>query len=210
MADNFSYLDGGGNLITLVSTNTSGVIHVPHLYSEGNKAHDAVDAGNPVKIGGQANSGTPSAVSSLDRVNTWHDLNGAMIVGVRDGTSVIGYVGLDPRTSGGYTIERLVSANSTNATSVKASAGQVFGWVLWNDNAAHRFFKLYNKASAPTVGTDTPVMTIGLPPDASVHVEFVTGIEFDTGIGFGTTTGVADSDTGAVAANEILVNLFYA
>lgn len=209
MANNFSYIAGDGSTITLKSTNTSGVIHVPHLYCEGDIANDAVDSGNPVKVGGQANSGTPSAVGNLDRVNAWFDQNGALIVGLRSGTAVAGYVGLEPRTSGGYTISRLVSAATTNATSVKASAGQVFGWSLWNDNAAHRFFKLYDKASAPTVGTDTPVLTIGLPPDASTEVEFATGIEFTTGIAFALTTGVADSDTNAVAANEILVNLLY-
>lgn len=36
--------------------------------------------------------------------------------------------------------------------------------VTSNINAAARYLKLYNKASAPTVGTDTPVLTIPLPP----------------------------------------------
>lgn len=209
MANNFPYIAGDGTTITLISTNISGSNHVPHLYAEGNVAHDAVDSGNPVKIGGQANSGTPSAVGNLDRVNAWYDQNGALIVGLRSGTNVAGYFGLEPRTSGGYSISRKISAATTNATSAKASAGQVFGWSIWNTNASERFFKLYNKASAPTVGTDTPVITVGLIADASVHIEFATGIEFDTGIGFALTTGVADADTGAVAANEIVVNLFY-
>lgn len=33
------------------------------------------------------------------------------------------------------------------------------------------------------------------------------GIAFGTGIALAITTGVADSDTGAVAANEIVINL---
>ena len=114
-----------------------------------------------------------------------------------------------PSTSGGLSISRVVSAASTNATSAKASAGQVYGWYLSNSNAANRYFKLYNKASAPTVGTDTPVMTIMIPAGGAANVLGATGIAFGTGIAYALTTGAADSDTGAVAANEIIANVFY-
>lgn len=114
-----------------------------------------------------------------------------------------------PHTAGGLTISRLLSAATTNATSAKGSAGQVFGWYLYNANAAVRFFKLYNKATAPTVGTDVPVLTIPIPPGSGANVEYSHGIAFATGIAYAITTGVADADTGAVAANEIVVNLLY-
>jgi hypothetical protein len=125
------------------------------------------------------------------------------------GSNVVGQVGLEPRTTGGLSISRTLSAASTNATSVKASAGQVFGYYLFNANAATRYLKLYNKASSPTVGTDTPVATIPIPAGAAANVEFTNGVGFATGIALALTTGVADSDTGAVAANEVVVNLFY-
>ena len=121
-------------------------------------------------------------------------------------------VGILPLTSGGLLINRLISANTTNATNVKSSAGQVYGWQISNTNASVRFFKLYNKATAPTVGTDTPVMTIAIPGNTNggiTELEFATGITFSTGISFALTTGVADSDTTAVAANEVLVNLLF-
>ncbi len=121
-------------------------------------------------------------------------------------------VGMAPATSGGLLVSRAVSAASTNATSAKGSAGQVFGWAVFNTNASARYLKIYNKATAPTVGTDTPVLTITIPGNtagAGANVEFANGIAFGTGIGWALTTGVADSDTGAVAANEIVVNLMY-
>lgn len=118
-----------------------------------------------------------------------------------------------PHTAGGLTPNRVISAASTNATSVKASAGQVFTIIAVNTNAAVRYLKLYNKASAPTVGTDTPVLTIPIPGNAAgAGVSIDTGgmgIAFATGIALAITTGVADADTGAVAANEIVVNLLY-
>ena len=112
-------------------------------------------------------------------------------------------------TSGGSSVTKLISAASTNATSVKASAGQLDGWYLFNANAATRYLKLYNKASAPTVGTDTPVMTIPIPAGAAANVCLDPGIDFTTGIALALTTGIADSDTGAVAANDIVVNLIW-
>lgn len=102
------------------------------------------------------------------------------------------------------------SAASTNATSVKASAGTVWSIVASNINAAARFLKIYNKASAPTVGTDVPVLTIAIPPGGVVQIDGGSnGIRLATGIAFAITTAAADSDTGAVAANEVKVVTSY-
>lgn len=102
------------------------------------------------------------------------------------------------------------SAASTNATSTKASAGTVWSVVASNINAAARYLKLYNKASAPTVGTDTPVLTIPLPPGAVTSINLgANGLRFGTGIAWALTTGAADNDTGAVAAGEHKVAIAY-
>ena len=114
-----------------------------------------------------------------------------------------------PGTSGGYLISRRISTATTNAVSAKASAGQVYGYYIYNDSNQTRYVKLYNKATAPTVGTDTPVMTIPIPSGSAANVDFSNGIAFATGIAFAMTTGMADTDTGAVAANEVVLNLFY-
>lgn len=117
-----------------------------------------------------------------------------------------------PTTSGGLSLHKTISAASTNGTSVKGSAGHVYGIQAFNTNAAARYLKLYNKASAPTVGTDTPVKVLTIPGNtagAGLIVESDKGLAFGTGIAFALTTGVADSDTGAVAANELVVNIDY-
>ena len=103
---------------------------------------------------------------------------------------------------------RLISAASTNATSVKASAGTLYSLYVANLNAAVRYLKFYNKASSPTVGTDTPVMTVPIPASttgAGVVINLDPGFDFATGIAYAVTTGAADSDTAAVAANEIFI-----
>jgi hypothetical protein len=115
-------------------------------------------------------------------------------------------------TNGGATPYKLVSAGSTNATSLKASAGQIYSIDCFNINAAVRYLKLYNKASAPTVGTDTPVHVYAIPgatTGGGFTKSIPVGMEFTTGIAFALTTGITDADTGAVAASEILVNIDY-
>lgn len=46
----------------------------------GDVAHDAADSGNPIKVGGKAESTTPSAVADGDRVDGWFDLQGRQAV----------------------------------------------------------------------------------------------------------------------------------
>ncbi len=103
------------------------------------------------------------------------------------------------------------SAASVNATLVKSTPGNVHFVGGVNTNAAIRYLKLYNKASAPTIGTDTPLMTFALPATAPFNIPIADiGIYFPLGIGFGLTTGAPDADTGAVAAGDILgLNIVY-
>jgi len=127
-----------------------------------------------------------------------------------DGTNV---GTISAMATGGATPFKLVSAATTNATSVKASAGTLYNISAGNINASARYLKIYNKASSPVVGTDVPVHTFLIPGNAAgagTNIPIgLPGIEFTIGIALALTTGVADSDTGAVAANEITVNLAY-
>ena len=112
-------------------------------------------------------------------------------------------------TTGGTTPYHFVSLATTNATNVKASVGQLYSYVIYNTNASIRFVKLFNKASAPTPGTDTPIMTIPVPPSGQVTADFANGIACALGIGYCTTNLVADLDTTAVGAGDLIINLHY-
>jgi hypothetical protein len=172
-------------------------------------ATDDAGAAGQVQILKLAISADGSAVFIPADAANGLDVDVTRLPALPAGTNVIGNIGLDARTTGGLSIRRVMSAASTNATSVKASAGQVYGWYFYNSNAAVRYLKLYDKASAPTVGTDTPVMTIAIPGGAAANVAIPHGIAFATGIALALTTGVADADTGAVAATELVVNLLW-
>lgn len=103
-----------------------------------------------------------------------------------------------PGTSSQYA---LTTAASTNAASVKASGGVLCELTVSNVTATAAFVKLYNKASAPTVGTDVPVVTIPCPANAITAVPLGGfGKRFSTGIALAVTAAAAATDTAATVA----------
>ena len=118
-----------------------------------------------------------------------------------------------PHTAGGLSIFRSLDLDETEED-VKTAAGCVYGMWVTNTATTTRFVKFYNATAANvTVGTTTPVITIGIPGNTSDDVSGLFssthGIMFDTAICAAATTGVADNDTGAPGANEVIINIFY-
>jgi hypothetical protein len=204
----------------------------------GNVAHGATDSGNPLKVGGYASSTAPTSVTNGQRVNAWFTLGGMQVVtathvrsSAGDGAGnssmgqtyavdgVVTYPPVWPFDLNGSTWDRarksnstgrlLAAAASTNATSLKASAGDLFFIRCKVANAC--FLKLYNKASAPTVGTDTPVLTFDLAVGQNLIPLPSKGHYFSTGIAYAITGLAADADTTNVAANDVTcLNFTYA
>ncbi len=110
--------------------------------------------------------------------------------------------GRDIDSVSGSTSRIVSAAASTNATSAKASGGVLNGVIGYNAAAAGRYLKFYNKAAAPTVGTDVPILTFYLPPGAAFALDLE--CYFSTGIAYALTTGSADSDTAALTAGDVL------
>jgi hypothetical protein len=105
---------------------------------------------------------------------------------------------------------RIQSLATTNATSVKASVGNIYAGVLGNNGGTAAYFKIYNKASAPTVGTDTPIATILIPAGQTIPINLGPGNGFSTGFAYAITGGAADTDTTAVAADQVTGFIAYA
>lgn len=98
------------------------------------------------------------------------------------------------------------SAATTNATLVKALAGTLFNISASNSGAATAFLKLYNKATAPVVGTDVPVLVLPIPAASAIdHDLGMLGQRFLLGIGLAITNLMPDTDTTAVAASQVKV-----
>lgn len=114
------------------------------------------------------------------------------------------------RHAGATGSSRILSAAAdTNATSALARPGFVHTVTGYNAAAGVRYIKLYDKASAPTVGTDTPVITLALPASAVFSYD-LGGFRFATGIAYGMVTGAADNSTAALTAADVLgLNVTY-
>lgn len=110
-------------------------------------------------------------------------------------------------TNGGTNDFHLVSAASNNASNIKNSAGMIYGYEIYNSNAAVRFVKLYNKASTPNPASDTPFRTIAVPPGGRAHFHTTTGLLLGTGISLATVTGIGDTDNTSVGVNDLVIDL---
>jgi hypothetical protein len=110
----------------------------------------------------------------------------------------------------GTSTARVMSAATTNLTSVKATTARVYGWYLHNSGAAAAFLKLYAKATAPVLATDVPIATIPIPAGGISSGSFPTPLGIATGLAYAITSGVADTDATAVAANQVVGVLAYA
>lgn len=98
-----------------------------------------------------------------------------------------------------------LSLASNNATNVLTKQGFLNGGMALNTNATIAYLKFYNKATAPTCGTDTPVWTVPLPQNVPVPIPPIS-VNFGTGLGFCITGGIADSDN-TNATTGIVVDL---
>lgn len=168
---------------------------------------NATQPANSLLIGGEFNT-APTTITNGNASPLQLDSSGKLLVNCT-GCSAGSTVGLVPQTSGGLTLAHTVAAASTNATSTKASAGQVYHACV-NSNAAYPvYLKLYNKASAPTVGTDTPVKVMEAQAGVPVCLSSEDGLAFATGIAWALTKGITDADATAVLISDATVELAY-
>ena len=105
------------------------------------------------------------------------------------------------------------SAASTNGALILTGTSNVSSFYATNEGATAAHIKLYNKATAPTVGTDVPEMTIpvpaavsGVPGVATIPIGFH-GFRFALGLGIAITRNAVHTDTTAIGAGEVKVKL---
>lgn len=112
------------------------------------------------------------------------------------------------RLTGADTYE-VVSAASTNAALIKSGAGVVTGWMCGNTAAAIRYVKLYDKGSSPSPGSDTPFWVIFLPALSGSNAFPIHPLHFTNGLGIAIVTGIANNDSSATAANDVVASISY-
>lgn len=113
-------------------------------------------------------------------------------------------------TPTGGAIFTLLAASTTNATSVKATSGAIHNISAFNFSALTRYLKIFNKASAPVLGTDLPILTIPIAPGAFFSQPFgFQGLRCSSGIAIAMTAGVAENDATIVVAGDLRATISY-
>jgi len=129
-------LESGGNLATIGTQTTNSATSLAIIDDwdntasdgasvTGDVAHDGADAGEPVKIGGQARTTNPTAVADADRVNAIYDKLGKQIVvgSIRDMKGV----------------QHTTITSSTSETTIATAAASTFldlyGLIITNTSA---------------------------------------------------------------------------
>ena len=173
---------------------------------------DSVDSGDAGAVAMTAARALHVAVQSIAAGN--NNIGDVDVASIAAGTNTIGNVGLVGRTTGGLSIFRSLDLDETEED-IKTSAGQLYFIHAMNLANGVRYLKLYNATAANvTVGTTTPVLTFPLPTmgdtnGAGFTVSIPQGLAFGTAISAAVTTGLADNDTGAPGASEVVVNIGY-
>lgn len=162
--------------------------------------------------GGSWNSGT--SVLTLAQATTGYASGDVLEIIWDDPAPGVALVAPAVGNSQGWSNKvKYITTASTNATSVKASSCTLGAITFQGPSSTLAYLKIYDKSSAPTVGTDTPFCVLQMSTAASYYsipllvLSIPGGIKLNNGLAFAVTALVADSDTTNAPANMI-VNIF--
>ena len=222
--------NANGNLIQILKAIAASSVGGGTSAVTGNVASGATDSGNPVKVGGVYLSALPTYTNG-QRGDLLLSARGALAIcgfgaAGADGVSnaTLGFMYTQNNTSGylsatanyvfngtswdrdrkASAVARVASsAASGNPAFAKASAGDLKN-ISGQNGAAITYVHFYNKATAPTLGTDTPVISFAIPANANFNIRLPDrGLYFGTGIAYAFTTDIATIPTTGAAAAAI-------
>lgn len=102
-----------------------------------------------------------------------------------------------------------IAAVGLNQQTIISAPAFLTGYYISNISSGFRYVKLYDQAAVPDVTTDTPKITLGIPPQTAANIGFESFPEFEVGIGIAQTSGIADDDASNVGFRELAVNIYY-
>lgn len=111
--------------------------------------------------------------------------------------------------SGTSSIFHRIATAGVNNVSIKGSPGLVTGYYICNIASTFRYVKLFDKASAPTMGVDVPEVVLGIPPLSAANIGFDSPLPFDLGIAMAATVEIDDLDATGVGFRDLAINFYY-
>lgn len=144
--------------------------------------------------GVQINAAIPTGTNSIGTVQIGNTPNSTPILTTQT-----------PSTVGG--LSTYSGSIGATATAIKAGSGQLYGYYIYNSNSSTAYVQIFNIATVGiTLGSSTPVLSLGIPAGAGANVEFANGIFFGTAISFACTTTRGGS---SAPSNTVDVNFLY-
>lgn len=117
-----------------------------------------------------------------------------------------------PHTAGGLSVAQLNGSDGgggvlvATAQVVKASAGQLYGYYIYNPNATATFVHFYNTAAASvTVGTTNPLMSVTIPANMAANLALPYGITFSNAGWSAAATTTAGGNTAPGTGLDVTV-----
>jgi len=140
-----------------------------------------------------------SAVSSPSSVSSNINLSKVDGISLSD-TNPVPVESTAVATTTGFSTYFNVNGNST-ATSIKATAGNIYAVTASNLNSAIAYIQLFDAISSTiTVGTTTPNYVFPLPAGGGYDAQFIVPMTFSTAISYACTT----TPTGAISPTSSL------
>ena len=210
-------IDDNGGAITVDGTVTANLSATDNAVLDNIQTSvDTIAAAVSTEMQVDVVAALPAGTNAIGKLaaNSGVDIGDVDVLSIAAGTNNIGQVSLAPQTTGGLTPFKSIDLDETEEA-VKASAGQIYGFHVMNLASAKRYLKLYDATVATVVvGTTVPDITIPLPTQGDTNGAGFTwtipeGIAFATAITAAATTGIADNDSGAPGANEVVITILY-
>lgn len=110
-----------------------------------------------------------------------------------------------PQTSGGLSTNTFQFTSGTSVGSLKTTAGQVYGYHIFNTNTTPVYVMFYNVLNTGvTPGTTSPLFWLGIPAGGGATISLEMGLAFSTAISI-SASSTANGNTSAATAIHVTV-----
>lgn len=119
------------------------------------------------------------------------------------------WASMTPSANGGASTMNASSSDgatalTSTAQAIKASAGVLLGYYIYNPNATAQFVQFYNTASGSvTVGTTNPLFMLTIPATSAANLAFPYGIAFATAMSWAATSTAGGNGAPSTALDAV-------
>lgn len=194
--DTNSGVKSAGTLRVVLATDQPQLTNKLLVTPDANSAINVAQVNGVTPLMGNGVTGTGSPRVTIASDNTAFSVNATVKAG----------------TSGGWTHWSTPKDNSntaltTTVVTVKGSAGQLGGYMIYNPNASAAYVQVFDVSGAVTLGTTRPDMVIAIPATSAANLDSAAGVAFANAIKIAAAT--TDSGSSALGSG-LTVTLWYA